>query len=1112
MARDVSCERCGRDNPQGFRFCGACGAPLLAGWRSLDEERKVVSALFCDVVGSTERAEAVDPEDVRRVLQPYYRHVRGELARFGGTVEKFIGDAVCGLFGAPRSHGDDPERAVRAALAVRDTIADLNEADPELDLHVRLGVATGEALVALDARSSEGEGMAWGDVMNTAQRLQSAAPIDAILVDEATYLATRGAIRYGAAEPINARGKARPIVVWQALAPVARPGTDVAQLGGEPLVARAHELSALLDALERVERQQRPELVTVVGEPGIGKSRLVLELFRQVDLAPTLVTWRQARSSPFGDGFTYWALSEIVKAHAGILETDSAAAATEKLSGAVQQVVTDGADAQRIEAQLRSLVGIGDLGEPQGSHRHAAFAAWRRFLEAIADLGPLVLVFEDIQWADSGLLDFIEHVLDWAPGAPILIVCTARPELAELRPTWSDARETAATLTLPPLSSEEIRELVGELRPEPGGPDRREVVVETAAGNPLFAVEFARVLVDSPDYRPTTESVQAVIAARLDALSPDDKLLLQDAAVVGCVVWAGVLAQIAGRPRRRVDAMLGDLVRKEFLSPESASSVEGEPEFRFRHLLVRDVAYDQIPRRRRGEVHRRVATWLESLSPDRTGDRAEMVAVHYLSAYEYALATRSGTAELVEGARIALRDAGDRALSLNAFAAAERHFAAAVDLWPDDDPELPSLLLRLGTARYYGDNGGDDELARAENLLSAAGDPESAATAAILLANLAQLRAEPNERFFEHAHRALTLVEGREPSQAKIEVCLDLAVFLALAAEQERAIGFARDALHDAETLGLIELQARALAVIGAARGLAGDPDGRTDLERSIAIVEEIDSPLGSHHCGMLADLECNLGNLSRTFELQAQARTHAERFGHLAHIEWLKAERVAESYWRGQWDDALELADEFLSETGAAGGHFMEGYCRDVRARICLARDDVQRALDESDKALDFARDSNQPQMLCPALAVRARVLAADGRQSDAAEAIDELFALWDAKLNLVPAASWVVDLSYALTDRGRADELRERAERVLLKTAWLEAALAFTSGAFGDAAAAFATIGSRPDEALARLRAAQNADPGGIHRNELELALTFYREVDAGAFLREAAGIPVA
>ena len=936
MSRDVSCERCGRDNPHGFRFCGSCGAPLSHRERpGPEEERKVVSALFCDVAGSTERAEQIDPEDVRRVLTPYYRRVRAELTRFGGTVEKFIGDAVCGLFGAPRSHGDDPERAVRAALAVRDTIADLNEADPELDLHVRLGVATGEALVALNARSSEGEGMAWGDVMNTASRLQTAAPIDAILVDEATYLATRGAIGYGVAEPIDARGKSKPIVAWQALSPLARRGADLSQIDEEPLVGRADELAVLTEALERVGRQDSPELVTVVGEPGIGKSRLVLELFRHVELSPALIVWRQAHSPPYGDVFTFWALGEIVKAHAGILETDDASTATEKLGRSVRQVVPDAAAARRIEAQLRSLVGIGEMAPPHGDQRQAAFASWRRFLESIAARYPLVLVFEDIHWADSGLLDFVEHILEWAGEAPILIVCTARPELAELRPTWGDARENATTLSLAPLPTEQIRELVAELGSGSVGEDGREAVVETAAGNPLFAVEFARVLVDSPEYRPSTESVQAVIAARLDALSPDHKTLLQDAAVVGKIVWPGVLAQIGGRPRTLVHAMLGDLVGKEFLSPVSRSSVEGEPEFGFRHLLVRDVAYEQIPRRRRGEIHRRTAAWLESLSPDRTGDRAEMVAVHYLSAYEYALATRSGTAELVEGARIALRDAGDRALSLNAFAAAERHFAAAVDLWPEQDPELPSLLLRLGTARYYADSGGDDVLAEAERTLLAAGDPESAAAAASLLADLAHRRAEPTERFFEHAHRALALVEGRNPSRAKIDAHLDLAVFLTLAAEQEQAIGFARNALHDAEELGLIELQARALAVIGAARGLAGDPDGRADLERSIAIAEEIDSPHASHHCGMLADLECNLGNLARCFELQARARKHAERFGHVAHIRWLKAERVAESYWKGKWDDAESLAEEFLTETDSGRSHFMEGYCRDVRARI---------------------------------------------------------------------------------------------------------------------------------------------------------------------------------
>jgi len=1111
MSRPVSCTHCGRDNPAGFRYCGSCGAPLpRTGRPGGEEERKIVTALFCDVVGSTERAEQLDPEDVRRVLAPYYRRARNELTRFGGTVEKFIGDAVCGLFGAPRAHGDDPERAVRAALAVRDAIAELNDTEPGLDLHVRLGVATGEALVALDARATEGEGMAWGDVVNVASRLQTAAPADAILVDEATYLATRGAIRYGVGEPVAAKGKAEPLVVWEALAPFARRGADLVQIGLEPLVGRTGDLSALVAALERVTERRSPELVTIVGEPGIGKSRLVLELFRHVELGPALVAWRHARSSPYRDGFTYWALGEIVKAHAGILETDRASAAAEKLRRAVRQVVDEQAGAGRIEESLRSLVGIGEPTSAHGDRRQAAFASWRRFLEAIAARYPLVLVFEDIHWADHGLLDFIEHVVDWARGARILVVCTARPELAELRADWGAARENATTITLAPLSTREVRELVGGLGSGPVGRGERETVVETAAGNPLFALEFARVLVEAPDYHPRTESVQAVIAARLDALSADEKALLQDAAVVGRVVWPGALAQIGGRSRRRVSLMLADLVRKEFLTPAGHSSVDGEPELRFSHLLVRDVAYEQIPRARRAEIHRRTAAWLESLSPDRTADRAEMVALHYLSAYEYARAARSDTTELIEGARIALRDAGDRALALNAFAAASRHFAAAIDLWPEGDPELAYLLLRLGTARYYADGEGDAELAQAEPLLLDAGDPESAATAAILLADLAHQRAEPNERFFEHAYRALALVEGRKPSRAKIEAQLDLAVFVTLAAEQERAIPFATEALRDAEALDLVELQARALAIIGAARGLAGDQDGREDLARSIAMVEEIDSPLGSHHCGMLADLECSLGNLAACFELQAKARAHAERFGHAAHILWLQAEGVAEAYWTGRWSDAMQLADAFLAGIGAAG-HFMEGYCRDVRARIALAQDDVAAALVESARALDLARDSGQPQMLCPALAVRARVLVAAGDREAADRVVDELFALWEAKLRFVPASSWVFDVACVLEPLGRADELRRTATGVPLESAWLEAARAYTARAFVQSADVFARIGSRPDEALARLRAAQVGEvPGDPH--QLSSALAFYREVDAHAYLREAAAVPVA
>jgi class 3 adenylate cyclase len=352
------CQRCGEDNPERARFCLACGAPLAAPVSARREERKRVSVLFCDLVGFTSRAERLDVEDVRGLLAPYYRRLRSELERFGGTVEKFIGDAVMALFGAPTAHEDDPERAVRAALAIRDAIAEFNRLEPDLDLHVRIGVTTGEALVALDAQPSQGEGMASGDVVNTAARLQTAAPTDGIFVDEATFRATDRQLVYHQAEPVHAKGKSEPIPVWVALGPWASLGVDVEQAPRTALVDRERELDLLRGALVRTRGEQAPQLMTLVGVPGMGKSRLVWELLQLVEVEPEPTIWRQGRCLPYGEGVALWALGEIVKAQAGILDTDPADAATAKLVQAVADLIGDDGEASWVQEHLRALIGV----------------------------------------------------------------------------------------------------------------------------------------------------------------------------------------------------------------------------------------------------------------------------------------------------------------------------------------------------------------------------------------------------------------------------------------------------------------------------------------------------------------------------------------------------------------------------------------------------------------------------------------------------------------------------------------------------------------------------------------------------------------------------------
>jgi class 3 adenylate cyclase/tetratricopeptide (TPR) repeat protein len=1123
----MRCPRCGLANPDGFRFCGACGADLAGADTAPQQERKLVSALFCDLVGFTPRAEGMDPEDVHRMLRTYYARVSEEFVRFGGTVAKYIGDAVFVLFGAPRAHEDDPERAVRAALAGVDAVAALNADDPRLDLHVHIGVTTGEALVTFGAEAEDREGLAWGDILNTAARLEAAAPADSILVDDATYRATRQTIDYARVEPVHAKGIAEPVEAWRPIAPVARRGLDLVAGDADrpPLIGRDAELSLMLELLDEVRERRRPQLITVVGEPGIGKSALIVELFAALEARVELTNWRQGRSPPYPEGIAFWALGEIVKGQAGVLATDGADVAERKLARAVADLVPDTAEAARVEGHLRSLVGLAPAPEARGDQRGAAFAAWRHFLQALARRRTLVVVFEDVHWADDGQLDFVEHLLGWARDVPLLILCSARPELLERRPDWGDSPE-ATTLTLEPLSESESEELVGALAGERAvSGELMAEIVASAAGNPLYSVEFVRMLaarglLDPGPQRttrlPVPDSVRGIISARLDALSADDKGLLLPAAVVGRAVWPGALAALTEQEPPSVLRGLESLAGREFLVRTPVSAIEREPEYRFRHVLIRDVAYNAMPRRRRGEMHRRAARWLQSISRDRGADRAEMLAYHFQRAYDLARTTGEEVGSLRDDARRALRDAGDRALTLHAYPVAARRFQAALDLWPEDDPERPSLLFRLGRALYYAETGGGQALTAARDTLLEAGDRGAAAEAEVFLAYLAHHEGQ-RDRVFEHLERAIALVEDMGPTRARAEVYADLANYLSMARDHERTIAAASEALRIARALGLREVEATALYTIGISRGLSGDLGGRDDLRRSIAITEEIDSQLAAQCCGVLADLECNLGNLRECFALQARARAHAERFGHAGFVRWLEAERVAERYWTGEWHAAVAAADGFIAEAESRP-HFMNAYCRTMRGRIRLARGDRDGAREDGARAVELARSAQDPQMLYPALAFCANVTVASEARAEGERLAGELLDLWRARPDAFPVSSWSVDLACALRQVGRGAELREIAGAVAMRTQWLHAVVALADGEVATAAERFAAIGSRPDEALARLVAAEALAAEGRAaeaRREAEPALTFFVAVGGDGYAARAsaaAGGPIA
>ena len=1112
----VVCPHCGQENPEGFRFCGSCGSAMTAAARS--EERKVVTVLFADLVGFTGRSEGMDVEDVRGTLAPYHALLRDQLEHYGGTDEKFIGDAVMALFGAPVTHEDDPERAVRAALSIRAAIDRLNEQEPALDLHVRVGVNTGEALVVLGADAACGEGVASGDVVNTAARLQTAAPVDGILVGETTYHATNRAVTYRPAEPVVAKGKAQPVPAWEAVEARARFGVDVVQRPTTPLVGRRAEIDLLLDALRRCRAERAVQLVTLIGVPGIGKSRLVWELFEAVEGDPDFITWRQGRSLPYGDGVTYWALGEMITAHAGILDSDTAEEATAKLHATVADLIADTGEAGWVEEHLRALAGLEADDVTSGDRHSEAASAWRRFLEALAERHPLVLVFEDLHWADDALLDFVDHLVDWASEVPMLVVCTARPELLDRRGGWGGGKRNALTVALSPLADPDIARLIGTLLEQAVLPaETQATLLSTAEGNPLYAEEYVRMLIDRGHLRhdagrwrlaaagelPVPESVHGLIAARLDDLPADQKHLLQDAAVLGKVVWLGALRSMSGTDRFEVEERLHGLERREMLRRERRSSVGGEVEYAFRHVLVRDVAYGQIPRAQRADKHRRAAEWIESLSADRE-NAPDMLAHHYSRALEYARDSGQATDDLERRTRLAFRDAAERAVALNSFASALHHYHAALALWPEDDPEWPVLVvatsdigLSVAPERMV------ELLHRASERLAAAGDLANAAKAEMLVAFRHWNEARSAQAIAAYA-RAGALLERAAPSPTVAHVLSRLAINAMLRGDYAATIGLCERTLAIAEAFGLEEIRSHVLNTKGVARLNHGDLGGIADQEQSIEIAERLNAAeaLIRGYKNFASTLG-ELGDLQRAVELEQRGADAARRFAADFQVMWFETELAIFAYWAGEWDAAdaaFGRLDRWVAEVGP---HYMEAAARSARAKLRSARGDRRGAEADMESALDFARRSSEPQVLLPTLADAALIAAttSGGRDRDRAQRVAELYdEIVEGVGDDVAASFWSAGaaLALALTDQSQ----RFAAIRADGPSRWLGAARLVAAGRHVEAAKELGGMGALPEEALARVLAArQLIGKGDAAGGEAELrrALDFWDRVGA-------------
>jgi class 3 adenylate cyclase len=1099
----IACPECDRENPDDARFCLACGRRFgKAPAGDHREERKIVTVLFADLVGFTSRAENMDPEDVRALLSPYHSRLRSELESFGGTVEKFIGDAVMALFGAPIAHEDDPERAVRAALSIRDWVREQSE-----ELQVRIAVNTGEALVALGARPEAGEGMASGDVVNTAARLQAAAPVNGILVGETTWRATSQAIDYAEQDRVEAKGKGKPIPVWEALEARSRLGVDVAQESRAPLVGREEELRVLRDAFARAHREPSVQLVTLIGVPGIGKSRLVYELMQEVaSSSPELVTWRQGRCLPYGEGISFWALGEMVKAQAGVLEADSPDVVAAKLDESVDGLV-DPSEAGWVKRHLGVLAGSNEDDEANAS-RDEAFAAWRRYLEALAEQRPTILVFEDLHWADEGLLDFVDSLADWASDVPMLVLATARPELLARRQGWGGGKRNALSLSLSRLGDVDTSWMIASLLGRSVLPaETQATLLERAEGNPLYAEQYARMFVErgDADDLPLPETVQGIIAARLDALPAAEKELVQNGAVVGKVFWTGAIEAVAGVPSSEADRLLHLLDRKEFVRRERRPSLAGESEYAFRHVLVRDVAYSQIPRAARAEKHLRAAEWIASLGRDT--DHAEMLAYHFVTALELERALGHEAGPLIEKARTALRAAGARAHSLQAFAAATTYYGDALTLEPAAPEQLELLFAHAVAAFHSFADDRDEILEEACAALIGAGDVERAAELEAMRADVGWRRGEP-ATVRKHLDRAVSLVADRPSSAAKARVIGQAARYRMLASDTPAALALGDEALAMAESLDLDELRADILITIGTARGASGDLDGIEQTKRGLELA------LANNSLTVAVRAYHNLSATSRQEDVResadylAEARRIARRIGGAAAAGWSDASWIDHLCWLGDWDEAVRLADEYIAEREAGGSEYGEEVVRDTRAFIRHARGDSEGASADLAAALSLVREASEPQAWLPVFVHSALISLELGRRDEADAQVTEVLA--DPTRTFLDMAT--VELATLTKALGRASELRVFLQDFPRPTRWHQASLAIVDGDYALAADLLDELGIVSLSAQARLQAATAFAASGRQAEadaQLRPALEFFRSVGATRYVREAEAV---
>jgi class 3 adenylate cyclase/tetratricopeptide (TPR) repeat protein len=1089
------CPSCGTSAPPSARFCMNCGHALEgaavappAPAESPPEERRQVTVLFGDLSGYTALAERMDPEAVKALVDRALMRLGGEVERFGGTVDKYIGDNVMAIFGAPVAHEDDAQRGVRAGLGMQDAMTEVNEGLPPGEhLDLRVGVNSGEVLAG-----AVGEDYTViGDTVNVAARLQSAARPGTVTVGERTMRATRDAVRYAALEPLELKGKAEPVPAWEAVGltqaqPVGRPSPA----RESPLVGRDDQLEALEALYQRVVREAAPQLVTLIGEAGVGKSRLLREFERRVGEHQAAPTVRTGRSLPYGTGIVFWALGEVLRAECGIVDTDSSEQAWSKLSAYVRELFNgDGGDTgDRRAALIGRLLGVDVPPELAPEERdperlrESFFSALRAGIEAIAKRRPLVIAFEDIHWADDGMLDAIEHLAQWVR-APLMLVCLARDELLDRRPGWGGGRRSATQLLLEPLTAGDTRELVAALIPQ--GPEVVPAVAERSGGNPLFAEEMARRIVEEgaqPEQLP--ETVQAVLAARLDALEPFERRLVQHASVVGRTFWEGSLAGLARAEGRDLDRALRGLQQKDILAAAAETRLAGERELAFKHVLIRDVAYGMLPKAVRSRKHFEVGAFIEERAGDRTDEVAARLAEHYGRAAALGLEGGVPADELAamreRGIRF-LEEAGDAAAMLYSNREAVSHYRHALKVGDSaDPPSAADEAMRARIGEKLGDVG--LRLGRVDEAITVWGEcldwhrgQEDLERVADLHRKIGAGLSHKGERktAIEHYQKGINLLKDGPPRLELVRLYEEAAWLYLHTGDNMLAIYASEKALRLAERLGETSAASRAHGIFGRVFGRIGNTEkARQNLERAVELARGSDdgetilalSALGRH----LEISEADVAGARVAFE---EALALAEQVGALPAQVELHASLAQLAAYAADWkrvEVSTTASAELAEREGLVGKlslpYTLQGLLRwregrleestvlfrrahDLAERVGWSelafqalyglaftfRDagDLDAAAAALDRAIDVCERAGLIAQSIQATAMRAVILALGERFEDAREAAEEASELAESLHYPVGNAAALEACGMASADAKEGSDLLSEAAR---------------------------------------------------------------------------------